>query len=113
MFKFFPAVHSQNPSVPLFLTLPVQRIAFLSNFTLSISILDFAILMFPPSTLTETCLIFMFLFIYLKCKHRHLEFRMNLPLTDKVVEQIEIVQAAVRETIQLLEGFLFEQDTEI
>lgn len=35
-----------------------------------------------------------------------------LPLTDKAVEQTKIDKAAVRETIQLLEGFLFEQDIE-
>lgn len=36
----------------------------------------------------------------------------TLPLTDKAVEQTEIGEAAVRETIQLLEGFLFERDIE-
>lgn len=32
-----------------------------------------------------------------------------LPLTDKTVGQIEVIQATIRETIQLLEGFLFGQ----
>lgn len=114
MFKFFPAVYSPDPSVPLFLTWPVQRTAFLSNFTLSISILDFAILMLTPSTLTETCSNkYIYLCIYLFILNVNTDIWNSgwiLPLTDKAVEQIEIVQAAVRETIQLVEGFLFEQD---
>lgn len=67
--------------------------------------------MLPPSTMTETYLIFMHLFIlYVNTDIWNLGW--ILPLTDKAVEQIEIVQAAVRETIQLFEGFLFEQDIE-